>query len=254
MQNNKQKILVVDDDKSILKLLEINLKMEGYGVFTAMDGLEGIEKFRKNKPDLIIVDLKMPVMDGYHFCWNVLYEDGLYVSPTPKIIILSARDEKLDKGISKKIGVSEYITKPFEMETVINKVKSLLESETMENKKKIIIIDDDPNIAELIMANLPSDKYEYITAFDGIEGSKIIETKKPDLIILDLLMPGKTGYEVCSDIKTNPATQKIPVILLTKKREHKDRYIGTVFLKADEYIPKPFVMDELLKKIEKLIG
>lgn len=120
--------------------------------------------------------------------------------------------------------------------------------------KKIIVIDDESNVAEIIKANLPSEKYGCITALDGDEGLRKVESEKPDLVILDLLMPKTSGYEVCSELKTNPKTAKIPVILLTKKKEHRDRYIGTIFLKADEYISKPFDVPDLLKKIEKLIG
>ncbi|OGS45701.1 MAG: hypothetical protein A2539_08095 [Elusimicrobia bacterium RIFOXYD2_FULL_34_15] len=254
MENKKYNIMVVDDDKNLLDLLEINLKKSGYNVVSALDGIEGLKKTKIFKPDLVIVDLKMPGMDGYHFCWNILYEDGLYISPVPKIIILTARDEKLDRGISKKIGVDAYITKPFEIEMVINKVKALLGENVMGIKKKIAVIDDDPNVAELICTNLLPDKYECVRALDGEDGSKLIDSEKPDLIVLDLLMPRKTGYELCSEIKTNPATAKIPVILLTKKKEHRDRYIGTVFLKADEYVPKPFDINDLIKKIEKILG
>ena len=120
--------------------------------------------------------------------------------------------------------------------------------------KKIIVIDDEFEVAEIIKANLNAEKYECIIAKDGDEGLKKIESEKPDLVILDLLMPKKSGYEVCSELKTNLKTAKIPVILLTKKKEHRDRYIGTIFLKADEYISKPFNINDLLGKIEKLIG
>lgn len=124
----------------------------------------------------------------------------------------------------------------------------------MNTKKKIIIIDDEPNIANLIKANLNPDKYECISAADGEEGLKKVESEKPDLVVLDILMPKKTGYEVCFEIKNNPITAKIPVIMLTVKREHRDRYIGTVLMKADEYIPKPFDVKDLIKKIEQFIG
>lgn len=250
----KFKILVVDDDVSIVKLLKVNLEKCGYDVVTAFNGTEGLEKFKTEKPNLIIADILMPGMDGYHFVWNTLYEDGLYVSPAPKIIMLTGRDKKLDKGISEKIGVDAYVNKPFDIKFLVEKVKEILEGKIMLKKKKILVIDDDRNVANLIIANLNPERYECISASDGEEGMKKIESENPDLIILDLLMPKKTGYEVCSEVKNNTATSKIPVIMLTIKKEHRDRYIGTIFLKADEYIPKPFDIKDLLKKIEKFIG
>ncbi|MFH0947719.1 MAG: response regulator [Elusimicrobiota bacterium] len=122
----KFKILVVDDDINIPKLLKVNLEKCGYDVVTAFNGKDGFEKFKTEKPDLIIADIMIPGIDGYHFCWNILYEDGLYVSPTPKIIILTVRDKKLDGDISEKIGVDAYITKPFDIKFVVGKVKELL--------------------------------------------------------------------------------------------------------------------------------
>ncbi|HAM39263.1 MAG: hypothetical protein A2539_03200 [Elusimicrobia bacterium RIFOXYD2_FULL_34_15] len=249
----KKKILVVDDDVNTVKLLKVNLEKCGYDVVAAFNGKDGLEKFKTEKPALIIADIMMPGMDGYHFCWDVLFEDGLYISPVPKIIMLTGRDKKLDKGISEKIGVDAYITKPFDIKFLIEKVKEILGDNIKNKKKKIIIIDDDPNIANLVRTNLNTEKYECISALDGEEGLRKIESEKPDLIVLDLIMPKKTGYEVCSEVKTNLSTAKIPVIMLTIKKEHRERYIGTIFLKADEYIPKPFDIKDLVKKIEKLI-
>lgn len=122
----KYRILIVDDDVNIIKLLKVNLEKCGYDIVTAVDGKDGLEKFKTEKPDLIIADIVMPGIDGYRFCWNIFYEDGLYVLPVPKIIILTGRDKKLDKGISEKIGVDAYITKPFEIKQLLDKVKELL--------------------------------------------------------------------------------------------------------------------------------
>jgi DNA-binding response OmpR family regulator len=247
-----RKILVVDDDENIQRLLKVNLEKSGYEVSVASNGNEGLQKFEAVKPDLLIVDIVMPGMDGYHFCWDIIFEDGLYAFPVPKIIVLTGRDKKLDRGISDKIGVDAYITKPFDVRYLVDKVTELLSGNAIVEQKKIMIIDDDPNVEKIIKANLPPAKYKATYASNGEEGLEMIELEKPDLVILDLVMPKKTGYEVCSMLKRNPVTAKIPVIMLTAKKEYRDKYIGTVFLKADEYVTKPFEIKDLLEKIEKL--
>ncbi|MFA5779262.1 MAG: response regulator [Elusimicrobiota bacterium] len=126
MEKKKHCILVVDDDVNVVEILKVNLLESGYDVVTAYDGQDGLKKFADKKPDLIITDILMPRIDGYHFCWDIFFEDGLYANPSPKIIILTGRDKKLDRGISDKIGVDAYITKPFDINYVIDKVKKIL--------------------------------------------------------------------------------------------------------------------------------
>ena len=120
-------ILVVDDDENIIELISFILNHEGYNVITASDGKDGLEKLKTGKPDLVICDVMMPKVDGYHFCWDILLEDGLYDFTTPKIVMLTARTDELDRGMSKKIGVDTYITKPFDPYIFADKIKSVLE-------------------------------------------------------------------------------------------------------------------------------
>jgi len=126
MEKKKHCILVVDDDVNVVEVLKINLSESGYDVITAYDGKDGLKKFAETKPDLIITDILMPGIDGYHFCWDIFFEDGLYVAPAPKIIILTGRDKKLDNGISDKIGVDAYITKPFDVPDLLKKIEKLI--------------------------------------------------------------------------------------------------------------------------------
>ncbi len=122
----------------------------------------------------------------------------------------------------------------------------------MENKRKILLIDDSPTIVKMLEIILEEEGFEAVSANDGISGIKIAEDEKPDLIILDIMLPGMDGYEVCEKIKINQDTKNIPVIMLTGK-DMGDDFDKAMEKKADWYIVKPYDAAHLLKVINKLI-
>lgn len=119
-----KKILVVDDEKDLVKTIVFRLEANGYKALTAYDGEEGLKKARTEKPDLIILDLMLPNIDGYKVC-ETLKSDEAY-SSIP-IIILSARAQYEDIEMTKKVGANAYITKPFEPSALLAKIKQFLE-------------------------------------------------------------------------------------------------------------------------------
>ena len=113
-------VLVVEDDKNIAELLQMYLEKEGYAVTVAHDGGAGLSKFRAIKPDLVLLDVMMPVMDGWSVCKAIRTE-----SQTP-IIMLTAKGETDDKVTGLKSGADDYITKPFEMKEVLARIEAVL--------------------------------------------------------------------------------------------------------------------------------
>ena len=113
-------VLIVEDDRNIAELLQLYLEKEGYAVITAEDGGKGLEKFRTIKPDLVLLDVMMPVMDGWAVCKAIRAE-----SQVP-IIMLTAKGETDDKVSGLKSGADDYITKPFEMNEVLARIEAVL--------------------------------------------------------------------------------------------------------------------------------
>ena len=113
-------VLIVEDDKNIAELLQMYLEKEGYAVTVAADGGQGLEKFRAIHPDLILLDVMMPVMDGWTLCKTIRAE-----SQTP-VIMLTAKAETDDKVTGLKSGADDYITKPFEMREVLARIEAVL--------------------------------------------------------------------------------------------------------------------------------
>jgi DNA-binding response OmpR family regulator len=117
-----------------------------------------------------------------------------------------------------------------------------------------MLVDDEPELLDLVAMRLESFGYDVITAIDGENALKIMENKIPDLVLLDVMMPGRNGYEICHEIKADPRTAHVPVILFTAKPEQKEKLKSNYgFMAADGYILKPFEPEDLLIKIKRLI-
>ena len=124
-------ILVVEDDRNIAELLQMYLEKEGYAVTVAADGGQGLSKFRAIKPDLVLLDVMMPVMDGWAVCKAIRAE-----GKTP-VIMLTAKSETDDKVTGLKTGADDYITKPFEMKEVLARIEAVLRrADCISNEKQ----------------------------------------------------------------------------------------------------------------------
>lgn len=123
---NKKKILLVDDESDMIETMVIQLEAVGYEVISAFDGLEGLEKAKKESPDLIILDIMLPKMSGYKVC-GLLKKDSRY-SRIP-IILFTARAQESDKVMGKDAGADAYVTKPFDAKNLLLKIRKLLKME-----------------------------------------------------------------------------------------------------------------------------
>ena len=118
--------------------------------------------------------------------------------------------------------------------------------------EKILVVDDEEHIAELIRYNLESNGYKILSANNGIDAMKIVLEERPNLILLDLMIPGKDGYDVCKEIRSTKEVMNTPIIMLTAKREEIDKILG-LELGADDYITKPFSVRELLARVKAVL-
>jgi phosphate regulon transcriptional regulator PhoB len=117
---------------------------------------------------------------------------------------------------------------------------------------KILVVDDERDIVELLSYNLEKEGFTVIKACDGEEALKLVKAKKPDLVILDLMLPGIQGIEVCKTIRGNPETATLPVIMVTAKGEEVDRVVG-LEMGADDYVTKPFSVREVVARVRAVL-
>ncbi|MFC1914926.1 PleD family two-component system response regulator [Chloroflexota bacterium] len=127
----------------------------------------------------------------------------------------------------------------------------------MDGRSRILIVDDDPVFAETIATILESRNYQVSTAYDGDEGLQKVKDEKPDMVLLDIIMPTQDGFHVCEEIKKDPQLADIPVIMLTsfaqKRGETNIPVSAGLGLEAEGYIDKPVSPEELLKKVGDLL-
>jgi two-component system, OmpR family, response regulator VicR len=128
------------------------------------------------------------------------------------------------------------------------------EAEMAEISKKVVYIEDESEMIDLVRLILSRKGYEVIGANGGREGLDTIRQKLPDLVLLDLMMPDMDGWDVYQQMKSVEATRDIPVIVITAKAQSIDKVLGLHIAKVDDYISKPFSPQELVESVEKVIG
>ena len=124
-ESPRGRILVVDDEPDLIRVLEFGLKASGYAVEVAADGQEGLKKAREIKPDVILLDLMLPKLDGYKVCRLLKFDDRFKHIP---IIILSARTQEGDQTLALEMGANRFVTKPYDFAEILGYIETLLKS------------------------------------------------------------------------------------------------------------------------------
>jgi two-component system alkaline phosphatase synthesis response regulator PhoP len=127
----------------------------------------------------------------------------------------------------------------------------------MNGKKRILVVDDEPDFVTVVKRNLEKEGFEVEVAYDGIEGLKKVRENPPDAVVLDVMMPEKDGYAVCSELKADEKYAGIPIVLLTAVASHvpSTRYThyDGMTMNADDYLPKPASAEQIAKSLKKLL-
>ena len=247
VKRNKPLVLVAEDDRPTSEIFTINLVNSGYSVAHAYDGIETVEKAKNLKPFAILLDIMLPRKDG----WEVLNE--LKTDKDTKnipIIITSIIDNK-DLGFA--LGATDYLIKPIDKETLIYTLSQFtLTSKRKRRQVNILLVDDDPVIHKMIEKLLAGEGFNLVHAYNGEEGLRMAIELKPDLILLDLIMPDIDGFEVAENIKKHPISAQIPIFIITSKDltvEERLRLSGNIERIIGK---KSFSAEELSRSIREL--
>ncbi|MBS4028289.1 MAG: response regulator [Ignavibacteriales bacterium] len=244
-EETKPLALLVDDSEHTIQLLQNYFHGANFQTETARNGVEALEKAKEIKPDVITLDILLPIQNG----WRVMKE--LKEHPVTKhipIIVVSVTDQKT-LGFS--LGAADYFVKPVSKEELLIAVKrALLDANTNTiHIPTTLVIDDDENFSELIDVMLSGEGLSVLKAMSGKEGLRFAEQSKPDVIILDMVLPDMSGIEVAHKLKQNPLTREIPIIILTsldideEMREELDGITRTMLNKSS------FTKKDVLREI-----
>jgi PAS domain S-box-containing protein len=243
-EGEKPLALVVEDAPQAGELLRMHIESAGYRVEIARNGVDAVDMAKRLSPHVITLDLMLPVRDG----WQVLKE--LKKHPLCKhipVIIVSILDEK-NLGFS--LGAVDYFVKPVNREDLIQALDRVHILPRNDRKlPSVLVIDDDKAAVDLIQVILENEGYVVFKAFHGKEGVEIATRERPDLIILDLIMPETSGFNVAFQLKQIPATRGIPIIILTsmeidsETHEQLGAYVSGLMSKSS------FTKKDLLREI-----
>lgn len=210
-QKEKQLILIIEDDKPTSELLSLYLSKEGYRTAHVYDGKDAISRVKELNPFAIILDIMLPHKDGWEILQDIKSDPQIKDIP---VIIYSIIDNK-DLGFT--LGATDYLVKPMDKELLIKKIKDISLMSKGNRQFTILCIDDHADMLDYLKSVFESVGYNVITANSGKMGIEIAVSNLPDIIILDLMMPDISGFEVAHTLKNRPDTQNIPIIILTAK-------------------------------------
>ncbi|MGD2048789.1 MAG: GAF domain-containing protein, partial [Chloroflexota bacterium] len=202
-------VLAIDDDPDVIYLLQENLADAGYQVVGTLAANEGLQMARELQPFAITLDIKMPVKDG----WQVLHE--LKADPRTNhipVILLTVVDKKT---MGYRLGADDYLVKPLDEKAVLAALERVGRYQTNESQKRILVVDDDPDVLDMVSQLLSETNYEVIPAADGLSALEAIEKWVPEVILLDLLIPELDGFGLIDRIKDNPRCNSTPIVVLT---------------------------------------
>ena len=245
-----KKILVIDDEPAIAQLIKINLEADGYEVDTALDGMEGIEKAKASPPDVITLDVLMPGMNGFQVMELLKKNPG--TADIPVIFISIVEGPQKDRGFH--LGAVDFLTKPIEYGELLKSLKKIESSigKVTGVKKEVLVIDDERDVTNLIKVNLEDQGYDVFVAYNGPDAIAIARERKPEVIMLDLAMPGMDGFSVMKVLKQDKETEHIPIIVLTG-HDTKGYKQKSLMLGAAQYMTKPFSEKDIVEEIKKVI-
>lgn len=257
------RVLVIEDDANNLDVAQRIIRAAGHEPIAATDGASGIATARAEKPDVILVDLLLPRVDG----WTVtktLREDA-WAKDVP-IIAVSALAMQQDRARAIEAGCDDFVSKPYapaELRAVLARflddgsaaqiaARERGVKKATESLGRILVVDDEPVNVELLARRLEALGGEPLRATNGEECLQIAAREMPDLILLDVMMPGIGGFETCRKLKINDKTAPIPVIFATALTDAADLSKGFEVGGVD-YITKPIEPIELAARVRSAI-
>ena len=254
-----KKVLVVEDNALNMKLVRSLLRLGGYRVLEAGDAEKGLHLAREETPDLILMDVQLPGMDGLSATRLLKADPDLLHIP---VVALTSHAMQGDEARAREAHCDGYLAKPINTRTFLESIGGFIttgadggpkpRTEPIRHQQKILIVDDEPLNLKLLSALLPKDTYDILQARTGEEAMEKTIREGPDLILLDIMMPGMDGFEVTRRLKKDSRTEMIPIILVTALDDQEDKVRG-LEAGADEFLNKPVNKPELLARIKSLL-
>jgi adenylate cyclase len=216
-------------------------------VLEAESGEETVAIARRERPSIITLDVLMPGIDGFDVLSILSHDPETSAIP---VILVSVMDDR-DKGF--RLGAVDYLTKPIDRKDFVDCIRRVSAQLAGSGGRKVLVVDDDEAITEAVQKILSAEGFEVATALDGETAIEQVATFKPDLIVLDLKLPGISGYDVMRQLKSVEHSKSTPIVVLTASDLGRGR-AKSLALGASEYLTKPFSKTEFLETLKGLLA
>ena len=235
-------ILVVDDDATMRDLVVRHLERGGFAVVAARSGQEGLRLVRELRPAAVTLDIMMPDLDGWTVLAAIKGDPELASVP---VVLMSIVDQK-NRGYA--LGAADYLVKPVDRATLVGTLRNICGATT----GRVLLVDDDEMVRRSVRQALEPIGWHVTEAENGRVAVDSLATGRPDVIILDLMMPTMDGFEFIDELRARPGWQDIPVVVITAKdltQEDRDRLNGGV-----ERVIQKSDSNEMLRQLSREIG
>jgi CheY-like chemotaxis protein len=259
----KEKILIALSDPTLATHLADKLKLEKYTTSIVKDGDEALQAMKLETPDLLVIDLFLPGKNGY----DVLTEKTLdrMITKIPVLVVSNTASTIEMRRIPSTPTIKDYVVKTHvEPEEIIKKISDIFNHSYNPSKtstaspkgesqgKKILWVEDDKFLGNILIKKFESLGHTVIKAVDGEDALKVLEKETLDIVVLDLLLPGMNGFDILQAMKKNPKTRALPTIVLSNMNRPSDIEKAKAY-GAQKFLVKAAVsLDEIVKEVDQL--
>jgi two-component system cell cycle response regulator len=262
------RVLIVEDNPTNLSLMEYLLRALGYTVLTAPDGEQGVQVAHRETPDVILMDVQMPKVNGYEACARIKAIPSLNRVPVVAVTAFAMVGDK-DKILTK--GFDGYISKPIAPETFVAQVEVFIPLPLRAarpaapqevpapvamppTRRTVLVVDNSSINLNLVVSTLKPLGYNVLAAHTAREGLELARARRPDLILSDVHMPGQDGYDFIRLVKAETGLRVIPFVFISSTVwGEKERQMG-LGLGADAFILRPIEPNALVAELEACLS
>lgn len=271
--NEPKKIFILEDEAILRDALAQKLRKEGFAVSDAADGIEGLRKITEEKPDLVLLDILLPGMDGFGVLENIRKNP---LTRDIAVIIISNSGQPVEIERALKLGIKDYLVKAqFDPAEVIEKVGNVFgmrlsasgisaavvreepdgdsAQSAAERMSRVLIVEDDKFLRQLLVKKFTGNGFAVDEAIDGSDALALLRKQVPHVMLLDLILPGIDGFEVLRQMRSTPEFSKIPVIILSNLGQQEDIQKGKDLGAIDYLVKANFTPDEIINRVRQAV-
>lgn len=252
-------VVLIEDEEILSELLRVKLKSAGLRVHTARDGISGLELVREIKPDLVLLDMLLPGLTGMRIL-EKMKEEGLL--PAMPVLIISNSGQLVELERALDLGARDYLIKVnFDPQEVLARVMGLLgttspsdpDARGLHAGVKVLIVEDDMLLVNLLERKFTGAGYEVYRALDGEQARRALTHSEPDIILLDVVLPGTDGFAFLEELKRNEKYAGIPVLIISNLGQHEEVEKGLRLGAADYIVKANTSPAEIVEKVGALL-